>query len=130
MKKKRFTEEQMATTIRDTDHRPNRRGGQEARRQQPTIYAWRRRFGTLEPADVKRLRQLGAGKRSVEKDGRRSGSRHVRQWAHAEMSDRGRRVHARYATDARFYSSSTGRVNELSRELSAETLTARRRRTV
>jgi len=23
-----------------------------------TIYAWRKRFGTLEPADVKRLRQL------------------------------------------------------------------------
>ena len=23
-----------------------------------TIYAWRKRFGTLEPADVKRLRQV------------------------------------------------------------------------
>ena len=38
-------------------------GGQKERRSGPTVsaqtlYAWRKHFGTLEPADVKRLRQL------------------------------------------------------------------------
>ena len=33
-------------------------GGQEARRQRQTIYGWRKHFGSLEPADIKRLRQL------------------------------------------------------------------------
>ena len=40
-----------------------------------TIYSWRKHFGTLEPADVKRLRQLDrAGERALEEDGGRSRS--------------------------------------------------------
>lgn len=34
------------------------RGGQEAQGQHPTIYAWRKHFGQMEPADVKRLKAL------------------------------------------------------------------------
>ena len=58
MKKTRFTDERMVTILREADRRPvpevAKRHGVSAQ----TIYSWRKHFGTLEPADVKRLRQL------------------------------------------------------------------------
>ena len=58
MKKTRCTEEQMVTILREADRRPvpevAKRHGVSAQ----TIYSWRKHFGTREPADVQRLRQL------------------------------------------------------------------------
>ena len=58
MKKARFSEEQMVTILREADQRPIADVAKKHGVSDQTIYAWRKRFGTLEPADVKRLRQV------------------------------------------------------------------------
>jgi transposase-like protein len=58
MKKTRFTEAQMVTILRDADERSVPEVAKKHGVSAQTIYAWRKHFGTLEPADVKRLRQV------------------------------------------------------------------------
>ena len=58
MKKTRFSEEQMVTILREANQRPVPEVAKKNGVSAQTLYAWRKHFGTLEPADVKRLRQL------------------------------------------------------------------------
>ncbi len=58
MKKVRFTEEQMVAILRETDRSSVADVARKHKVSEQTIYVWRRRFGVLQPADVKRLREL------------------------------------------------------------------------
>ena len=58
MRKARFSEEQMVAIIRETDREPVAAIAKRHGISEQTIYTWRKRFGGIEPNDVRRLKQL------------------------------------------------------------------------
>ena len=67
MKKSRFTEEKMVEILREADRTSVPEVSKKYKVSEQTIYTWRRRFGTLEPADIKRLRALEAENAKLKK---------------------------------------------------------------
>jgi transposase-like protein len=58
MKKTRFSEEAMVKILREADTAPVMDVAKKHGISDQTIYLWRKKFGQLEPADVRKLRQL------------------------------------------------------------------------
>ena len=67
MKKSRFDEEQMVAILREADRSSVTEVSKKHKVSEQSIYTWRRRFGELQPADIKRLRQLEAENAKLKK---------------------------------------------------------------
>lgn len=58
MRKSRSTDEQMVAILREAGRCPVAEVAKKHKVSEQTIYAWRKHFGAMEPADMKRSRAL------------------------------------------------------------------------
>ena len=60
MRKSKFSDEQIVMTLREADRDPMPIVAKRHGISEQTIYTWRKRFGTLQADDIRRLKQLEA----------------------------------------------------------------------
>ena len=58
MRQSRFSDEKMVSILREADGEPVTTVAKRHGVSEQTIYVWRKRFGSLEARDVRRLKQL------------------------------------------------------------------------
>ena len=58
MKRTRFTDEQIVRILQEADRAPVAEVAKRHGVSEPSIYAWRKKFGDMSTDDVKRLKQL------------------------------------------------------------------------
>ena len=58
MKKSRYSDEQIVRILREADSTPVSEVAKRHGVSEPSIYAWRKRFGQIDVSEVKRLKQL------------------------------------------------------------------------
>lgn len=67
MRKSRFSHEQIVAILREADRTSVAEAAKKSKVSEQTIYAWRKHFGHLAPADVKRLKALSTENAKLKK---------------------------------------------------------------